>query len=126
MKYRIAASILLCNMLLVMPVFAHPPKGIELVFESNTKVLRVNISHFVDDPAKHYIEKVVVELNGEEIITQTFKMQTDKQTQEIMYVVVGAQEGDKIAVTAYCNISGKKKETMDVILLEKPEVEEEQ
>ena len=125
MKYRVAVSILLFSVLLVMPVFAHPPKGIDLVFEQNTKVLRVNIRHGVDDPSRHYIEKVVVELNEEEIITQTFKMQKDKETQEIMYVVIDAQEGDKIAVTAYCNISGKKSGTLDVILLEMPEVEEE-
>ena len=124
MKYRIAVSILLFSMLLAMPVFAHPPEGIDLVFDPNKKVLRVNIPHVVDDPSKHYIEKVVVELNEEEIITQTFKMQKDKKTQEIMYVVIDAQAGDKIAVTAYCNISGKKKGTLDVLLLEMPEVEE--
>ncbi len=124
MKYRIAASILLFSILLLTPVFAHPPKSIELVFESTTKVLRVNISHVVNDPSRHYIEKVVVELNGEEIITQTFKTQTDKQKQEIMYVIGDAQEGDKISVTAYCSISGKKTETLDVIIPEKKKVEE--
>lgn len=126
MKYRIAVSILLFSMILAMPVFAHPPKGIDLVFEPNTKVLKVNIHHFVDDPSRHYIEKVVVKLNEEEIITQTFKMQKDKKTQEIMYVVIDAHEGDKIEVTAYCNISGKKSGTLDVISLEKPGVEEEE
>lgn len=124
MKYRITASILLFAMLLVMPVYAHPPKGIELAFESKTKVFRINISHVVDDPSRHYIEKVVVELNGDEIITQTFKTQTDKKTQEIMYVIGDAEEGDKIAVTAYCNISGKMTKTLDVTLLQMPEVEE--
>ncbi len=126
MKYRFTPSILLFSMLLTIPVFAHPPKGIELAFESETKVFRMNIAHVVDDPSRHYIEKVVVELNGEEIITQTFKTQTDKKTQEIMYVIVDAQEGDKIAVTAYCNISGKKTETLDVTLMQMPEVKEEQ
>ena len=87
MKYRIAVSILLFSMLLAVPVFAHPPKGIDLVFEPNTKVLRVNIPHAVDDPSKHYIEKVVVELNEEEIITQAFKMQKDKKVKNQFEII---------------------------------------
>jgi desulfoferrodoxin (superoxide reductase-like protein) len=59
-----------------------------------------------------------VELNGKEIIQQLFKRQTDGQEQKVMYVIVDAKEGDKITVTAYCNIAGKKNQTLDVTIEE--------
>ena len=111
---------------LIVPVTmqAHPPKDIVAEFDYETKELTVTISHFVDDPVRHYIDKIVVELNDGEIITQKLKVQETKGEQKALYMVTDAAEGDKISVTAYCSIAGKKKITIDVIAQEEEQGEE--
>jgi len=105
---------------LIVPVTmqAHPPKDIVAEFDNETKELAVTISHYVDDPVRHYIDKVVIELNDEEIVTQKLKAQVTKGEQKALYLVTDAAEGDKISVTAYCSIAGKKKVTIDVVVQE--------
>ena len=103
---------------------AHPPKSVDVEFDNETKVLTVKISHFVDNPSKHFIDKIVVELNGDEIITQKLKAQNTKQDQEAQYMITDAAVGDTITVTAYCNISGKKKAVIDVAAHEEEHEEE--
>ncbi len=103
---------------------AHPPKSVDADFDNGTKVLTVKISHFVDSPSKHFIEKIVVELNGDEIITQKLKAQNTKQGQEAQYMITDAVVGDTITITAYCSISGKKKIVLDVAAPEEEHKEE--
>ena len=103
---------------------AHPPKAITVEFDNGTKELAVTISHYVDDPVRHHIEKIVVELNGEEIITQKLKVQEIKGEQRALYLITDAVEGDSISVTGYCSIAGKKKVTIDVVAPENKDTEE--
>ncbi len=37
---------------------AHPPKTIDLSFDLETHVLKATISHSVDKPTMHFIEKI--------------------------------------------------------------------
>ena len=99
---------------------AHPPDSLSMRLDS-TGLLTINIFHPVKDQAKHYINKVLVELNGKTIIEQSLNSQTDKNVQDIIYKIIDAKAKDKIAVTAYCNITGKKKYTLTV--MEKSETE---
>jgi desulfoferrodoxin (superoxide reductase-like protein) len=104
--------------LLTVPLLAHTPKSVDLEYDSETGILNVAITHSVNNASKHYVYKVIVELNGKEIIEQKFKRQTDDELQEVVYKVIDAKEGDKIAVTAYCNISGKKKASLEIMAQE--------
>lgn len=97
---------------------AHPPKDVTLNFNTEDHVLTVAVAHSVNNRAKHFIYRIVVELNGQEIIQQNFKSQTSDEGQEVQYVIVDAKEGDEIAVTAFCNISGKKKKSLGITLKE--------
>lgn len=110
--------LMLTIMLVASSLFAHPPKDVMLDFISEDHVLTVVVPHSVNNRAKHYIYRIVVELNGKEIIQQNFKSQTNEEEQKVQYVIVDAKEGDKITVTAFCNISGKKKEILDVVIEE--------
>jgi len=103
---------------------AHPADSLVMSIDSNG-LLSIQIYHPVKDHAKHYINKVTVELNGKEIIQQSFKSQTDKTVQELIYKIIDAKENDKITLTAYCNITGKKKEMLTVTIVEEPETEQE-
>lgn len=99
--------------------FAHMPSGVELEFDNDTKVLTVHVTHPVSKLDKHYVEKVVVELNDKEIVTQAFRSQKDGEGQEAMYIIIDAKVGDTIAVTGYCNVSGNKKTSLTVEEMEK-------
>lgn len=93
---------------------AHPPTGIELEYDTESRLLTVRILHSVKKVNNHFIDKIVVELNDNEIITQKFAKQSSEPYQEVQYTVVDAKAGDNIAVTGFCNISGRKKVTIDV------------
>ncbi len=106
--------IALLAFILVPYALGHPPTEVELEFDEETMSLRVSVSHMVGKITKHYVNKIVVELNGEEIITQQFNTQSSEAKQEVSYIIPGAQVGDTFSVTAYCNISGKKEKTLQI------------
>jgi hypothetical protein len=88
--------------------FGHPPSGMTARFDTDEHLLTVTVMHSVKDAAKHYIDEIEVDLNGKQMIKQQFNRQTDMKLQEVVYKVIDARVGDKIKVTADCNISGKK------------------
>ena len=124
MKHFSPIFLVLVLLLSINAVFAHPPSGLELEFDPIEHILTIVILHPVKDFSKHYIYKITVELNEKEIIRQEFKIQSNKEEQEAIYMIIDAKEGDKITVTAYCNISGKKKETLEIGLQKNIETEE--
>lgn len=123
MKPMQISALALFVMLLAECVFAHPPTDVELTFDQETMILTVSASHMVGKITKHYIEKIVVELNDEEIITQRLRIQSSEAKQEVSYAIPGTRVGDTFSVTAYCNIAGKKKNTL-LIEEELPDEEE--
>ena len=93
---------------------AHPPMRIDLKVDAAQSLLKVVVHHTSNDASKHYIDEVVVHVNGQEMVRQVFFSQTDDQKQEAMYVVIDAKQGDEITVTASCNIFGEKKASIRV------------
>lgn len=113
---RIGLSILvgLCVLFLQPGAAAHPPGKIILEFDQETSILKIVMPHQVKDVTEHIIEKVEIKLNGEEILTQEFLTQQDKEEQTALYLIHDAKSGDKLEVTAHCNVFGKKKETLQI------------
>lgn len=124
MKHSILFIIIAIICIFANGSLAHPPDSLKLSVDT-TGTLLVKVYHPVKDQVKHYINQVLVELNGKEIIKQTFNSQTDKTAQELIYKIIDAKANDKITVTAYCNITGKKKDTLTLTVSEKSETEEE-
>ena len=124
MKHSILPIIFAILCIFVTGSMAHPADSLVMSIDSNG-LLSIQIYHPVKNQAKHYINKVTVELNGKEIIQQSFKSQTDKTIQDLVYKIIDAKENDKITVTTYCNITGKKKETLTVEVAEELEPKEE-
>ena len=54
-------------------------------------------------------------MNGKEIITQTLHRQGTKEALRIVYRIIDAGVGDEIEVTAICNVSGKRKGTLELV-----------
>ncbi|MHB8155085.1 MAG: hypothetical protein ACYDFR_03420 [Candidatus Omnitrophota bacterium] len=87
--------------------YAHPPSDIKITFDPKTKMLTAVIIHDVSNPSKHYIKKVDVALNGEEIIQQSISRQDNFDSQTVSYLIPDAKVGDVFSVEGYCSISGK-------------------
>ena len=89
--------------------FAHPPQDIIIRFDLQSKVLQAIIVHNVSNPENHYIKKVDVGLNGEQIIEQKISRQDNNETQIVTYLIPDAKAGDVISVEGYCSINGSLK-----------------
>lgn len=88
--------------------FAHPPVHVEASFNRETKILAAKISHPVENPSTHYIAKVDVAINGEEILTHKIPRQDTENEQVVLYLLPDVKSGDEVSVEAYCSISGQK------------------
>ncbi len=86
---------------------AHPPKDIEVSYEPATRVLTALIIHDSSNPQGHYIKKVDIGLNGQEIIQQMISRQDNNNSQRVSYFIPDAKPGDRLSVEGYCSISGK-------------------
>ena len=122
--WRIIIVFVILTLIPAGAALGHPPSGIELEFDITVHELEIIAHHTVKDSLKHYVDTIVVKLNGEEVIEQKFWSQADSQGQRAEYVIIDARLGDEIEVIAGCNISGRKKGSL--VVEEKVEQEPEQ
>lgn len=94
--------------------YAHPPSDITITYDYVTKILHAVIAHQVSNPKSHFINKVDVGINGQEIIEHKISRQDNNTDQTVSYFIPDAQIGDVIAVEAYCSISGKLQKEIKV------------
>ena len=123
MRKSLALVGLAC-LLTAVSVSAHAPKSLDTEFDTETHLLTVTVYHGVKDAAKHYVDKLEVELNGEKVVEQSFGSQPDLEKQAALYMIADAKVGSKIKVVAHCNISGKKSHTIEVKEKVKPKEED--
>ena len=120
MRYATALLVVVVVTGLASSGFGHPPSDVTAHFDTGISMLTVTVMHTVNDANKHYVDEIEVELNGKKVIEQKFARQIDTNTQEAIYRIIDAAPGDKIKVTAACNISGKQRVEITV---EEPEEE---
>jgi hypothetical protein len=92
--------------------YAHPPKDIEISYDPAAKMLTVIIMHDTSNPLSHYIKKVDVGLNGQEIIQQMISRQDNNASQKASYFIPDVKSGDRLSAEGYCSISGKLKKEL--------------
>ncbi len=94
--------------------YAHPPSDIIITFNPKTKILNAVIMHNVSNPENHFIKKVNIALNGQEMIEQKISRQDNNVSQTVSYLIPDAKIGNILLVEAYCSISGKLKKEIKV------------
>jgi hypothetical protein len=94
--------------------YAHPASDIKITFDPSTRMLLAVITHGVSNPASHYIDKVDVALNGNEIVGHVISKQDDNVGQTVSYLIPDAKKGDSISVGTHCNKSGNLKKELTV------------
>jgi len=92
--------------------FAHPAGAIKARYEAETKTLSFSFDHQVKDQFNHYINTVLVKLNGITIISQTANAQDSLEGGEFSYRIPLLKKGDEIEIITECNKSGKKSSKM--------------
>jgi len=85
---------------------ADPPKNILLGFNPATHLLQVNVLHPTRNLKMHFINKVIVTVNGKEVFNQLFPGQTNRGGLKAEYNLPNVVSGSKIEVTASCNRYG--------------------
>jgi len=88
--------------------FSHPPDSLQIAFDSTGTVMSVTVFHPVKNPANHYIDDVIVKIDGKQVIVQSFPIQITNKLQEAIYKVIGLKTGAVVEMTAVCSITGRK------------------
>jgi hypothetical protein len=87
-------------------VKADPPKKINLTVKNNK--LTAEIVHPVKNPGDHYIDQVVITVNGKEFKTLKYTKQSSEKGETVVIDIPSAKAGDVIEVKARCNEFGNK------------------
>jgi len=111
LKKRLAISIIssisalfILLILIPSPVAAHNPTDIEMTHHP-WGGFEVVVHHRVNDTTTHYIEKIIIDVDGNHYWTEYFTQQGSKYYQYYK-TDVGASSGSVITVTAVCNQDG--------------------
>ncbi len=111
MYYYITIFFLVFLTIVGIDVRAHPPSDMTLEFDSNSDTLTVAITHVVGDKTSHFVESVVISVNGTVDQTHQYQNQTSLTTFVYIYTVV-TEAGSTIRVVASCNQGGSITRTL--------------
>jgi hypothetical protein len=89
----------------------HTPQDMVLEYDYDSRILNVTITHPVSNDPEHYIEKVKIKLNGDNLLEEKYDSQPDEDTFTYSYNV-DAADGDSIEVVAECKVSGEIQRTI--------------
>ncbi|MDD1679761.1 MAG: hypothetical protein LUO93_11340 [Methanomicrobiales archaeon] len=92
------------------PVFAHPPSALSFSYNQTDQELTVTITHGVRDKSTHYIREVTIRKNGVPLFNQTYTSQPTATVFSYSYPL-STQDGDRVEVTATCNLYGSLSDT---------------
>jgi hypothetical protein len=104
---KIFLAVLVGILLPVPVVWAHPPQTVVVTFDPETRIVNAAIVHPVNNADRHYIFRVDVAVNGQEILSQKITRQSDPIQEKVSYRIPDIKAGDTIQVDASCTISGK-------------------
>ena len=101
-----AVSLVAFFALALVPVSAHPPTNMTLVYELSSHTLSVTVFHSVGDQNTHYIEYVTINKNGAFETDRNYTSQASVSAYLDVFNI-DAVQGDVLQVTAYCNQGGQ-------------------
>jgi len=93
--------------------YADAPQDVKLNYDFSAQTLAVTITHKASFPGMHHIKSVEIKKNASVISTTNYDTQPAESPFTYTYKVA-AVEGDKMEVTATCNLSGSKTATLIV------------
>lgn len=97
---------LLFIMILAILPSAYPHSPSDIAITVSAQSVNIKVSHSVSDPAAHYIKKIVIKVNNEDIFTDEFTSQPGDY-QLLERAIPGLKKGDVLVITAYCSRYGE-------------------
>jgi len=94
--------------LLALGLWAHPASNIGLNYDAKTQYLTVSFDHQVKNPADHYINSLVIKLDGKDAIVHNLSAQETAQGGTLVYKLIGVKVGTQIEAISTCNKTGRK------------------
>lgn len=85
---------------------ADPAKKVNVTYQDGK--LKVEALHKVRNASNHFIDQVVVKVNGKELKTIRLDKQTSTASQLVEIELPDLKKGDQIEVVTCCNEFGKK------------------
>jgi hypothetical protein len=104
-KIKIYSATILLIFLVCSHVLAHAPREVSLSYGDDDEVVVIEIVHSSGDPARHYVDRVDVFLNDEQIGSESPEATNDPII-TVPLSEFGIESGDIIAVRVYCNRGG--------------------
>lgn len=92
---------------------ADTPKDVTIKYDSGSQTLSVTITHKAMFPGMHHIKTVEIKKNNMVVSTTSYDTQPKEAPFTYTYKLEAAK-GDKLEVTATCNLSGSKTATATV------------
>ncbi len=105
MKQHLLIAILA---LISIGLWAHPASSIGLKYDAKTQILSLNFDHQVKNPADHYINSIIIKLDGKDVIVHNLSAQETAQGGTLIYKLIGVKAGSQIEAISNCNKTGKK------------------
>ena len=93
--------------------YADAPQDVKLTYDFSAQTLAVTITHKSSFPGMHHIKSIEIKKNSAVISTTNYDTQPAESPFIYTYKVAAAQ-GDKLEVTATCNLSGSKTAALTV------------
>ncbi|MFW5787888.1 MAG: hypothetical protein ACOCV3_06440 [Halanaerobiales bacterium] len=104
---KIFLFIIFLAFLFTTTTMAHPPQEVTAQFDLENSILSVEIAHNVGGGSNsHYIDEVIISLNGKEVIAQKTTRQVS-DTQTFFYFMPAVEVDDEIGIVAVCNVAGQ-------------------
>ncbi len=90
---------------------ADPAKKVNLTYQDGK--LKIEVIHKVKDPQKHYIDQIIINIDGKDVKTITQNHQNSKDS-ELLEIPIDLKKGNKVKVITRCNEFGIKKGEMSI------------
>jgi desulfoferrodoxin (superoxide reductase-like protein) len=113
MKRTLFIMIVLLNSMLL-TLSAHAPKKVVVEYNTETAILKVDIPHPVKNVDTHYIEKIVISVNDEEVKEIEYTSQSSLEAHTVEIEIPGIKKGSVVKVSAKCNKLGTKSGSVTV------------
>lgn len=102
-------KLLILFVLIVAPLLvakADPAKKVNLSYQDGK--LRIDILHRVKDVKTHYIDQIVINVDGKDVKTISLKTQSSQEAENLELSVPEIKSGSKVVVKTRCNEFGLK------------------
>ncbi|MHA2182349.1 MAG: hypothetical protein ACXAAH_13100 [Promethearchaeota archaeon] len=97
--------VLMTSSIFIINTKAHAPEGMTLSFDLNAQMLNVTIYHDVNDPNVHYVDRVIVTVNGSEVQDSFYSSQPTTAGGLYQYSIT-ANNASTIRAIARCSEGG--------------------